>query len=297
LEVKVHSDVWEANPPARLVFPEPGRAEDAHVVGRITAVEGDTVRVQLGVNEHVPLGTSARGTDEPVTASRIAPPRVIDVWEARAMLRPLINLGSVGGGVLAELSAGRRTQHFHYGVTLAPLGLAGSSEDDALGTWQAYAHAAFDSLLFSAGLGLGAQAVNDTSFQAPAGSGLTLVQLLRIGSLDGLHLSSRTTAVVFHSETEFSGLEMQGQISVAREAWLIFRGGGGSQGFGFGEVALRNLMQGNGRAGSWFLEVSAGGAGLFEETCPTESVVLIDDGCEETFIGGPLIGVGAEWRL
>jgi hypothetical protein len=125
-----------------------------------------------------------------------------------------------------------------------------------------------------------------------------LVQLLRIGAIDGLHFSSRSKAVVFHSETEFSSLELQGQIAVGSDAWLILRGGGGVEGYGYGEVALRNLLRGNGGPGSLFLEIGVGGAGLYSEFCAFDAVVSTDDElCSDVEIGGPLIAVGGEWRL
>lgn len=274
------------------------RAKSARsTIGRVIEAEAGRATVRLGVNENVQVGDEVTLTEDPVTASRVAPQRAIGHWELRGMLRPMLNLGAFGGGVLAELDAGHRSRYFHYGVNLWPIGIATSSGDDALSTWSTYVYGEFDSWIFAAGLGLGAQSVNDTDFMTDAGSGLSLIQMLRVGAVDGLHLSARTRAVVFHSQTEFSGLEMQGQISVASDSWLIFRGGGGTLGYGFGEVAVRNLLQGNGQKDSLFLEVSVGGAGVYREACPQGDFITVDDECESHTVGGPLIGLGAEWRL
>jgi hypothetical protein len=269
----------------------------ATVIGSIAEVDVGRATVRVGLNEAVRVGDEVATTDEALTASRIAPRRATGVWELRGMVRPLLNLGGFGGGALLEMDAGYRMRYFHAGVNVWPLGLAGASNEGALTTWSTYVYGAFDSWLFSAGIGLGAQAVNDTGFLTAAGSGLGLVQLLRLGAVDGLHFMARTRAVVFHSQTEFSGVDAQGQISVSSDAWLLFRGGGGSGGYGFGEVAVRNLLRGNGDQGSLFLEVSVGGAGLFRSACPQAAFVTAEDDCTERTVAGPLVGLGAEWRL
>lgn len=212
------------------------------------------------------------------------------------MARPMLSLGAFGGGALAELEAGYRTQHFHVGARSGPIGVAGASEAATVSTWGAHVYGAYDSWAFSAGLGVGAQSVNDTNGRSDKGAGLSLTQLLRLGAVDGLHLTSRTHAVVFRSETQFAGLEMQGQISVSREAWLILRGGGNDSGYGYGEVAIRNLLDGNGGRGSFFLEVSIGGAAIFQDYCATGADAFSFE-CSTESVGGPLIGLGGEWRL
>jgi hypothetical protein len=209
----------------------------------------------------------------------------------------LLNLGDFGGGILAEFDASYRLKHFQLGVNLFPVGVASATNEDTLTTWSSYLYGTFDTWLFGAGLGLGAQAVNDTDFLTETGSGLGFLQILRIGAVDGLHLSTRTRAVVFHSQTEFAGLDMQGQIAVASDAWLIFRGGGGTSGYGFGEVVVRNLLRGNGLRDSMFLEVSIGGAALLRESCPQTPLVSSGVDCGDHLIGGPLVGLGGEWRF
>lgn len=279
-------------PRMRMAFGDSG-----DVVGVVTRVEPRQSWVRLGVNEPVHLGEVGSITALPSSESRTAPRRVTGVWELRGMLRPMLNLGSFGGGVLGEFSAGMRTQRFHYGALVAPFGVA-SARGESTATASGYLFGAFDSQVFSAGLGLGGQTVNDPEFGTESGSGIGLLQVLRLGAVDGLHLMSRTKAVVFRQRTEFSSLEVQGQISVAAESWLVFRGGGGTEGYGYGEVAVRNLVEGSGGSGSVFLEVSIGGAGLFERSCTSDVIVTPgQEICSDTDVGGPLVGVGAEWRL
>jgi hypothetical protein len=267
----------------------------AVIIGKVVDLDEEGARVRIGVNEHAEVGASARPTTEQLTGSRVAPDRATGLWELRGMVRPLLSLGAFGGGVIADLEAGYRTRHFHFGARLGPSGVAGADDSETVTTWATYLFGAYDSWVFSAGLGIGAQAVNITDELSDQGSGLTLVQLLRLGAVDGLHLTSRTHAVVFRSQTQFAGLEMQGQISVSSDAWLILRGGGNDSGYGYGEVAIRNLLTGNGGRDSVFLEVSVGGAAIIEEYCAEASGFSVE--CSSESVGGPLVGVGAEWRL
>lgn len=240
----------------------------------------------------------ARPTRAPTTPSRVAPERVFGLYELRGMLRPMLNLGRLGGGVLAELDAGYRTRHFHLGASLHPLGIAGSQSDEVTSLLGGSVYGAYDGWLFSAGIGVGAQRVNNPDATAERGSGLSLVQLLRLGAVDGLHLSSRVRAVVFRSVTDFGGMDAQGQIPAGRDVWLVLRGGGGVEGYGFGEVAIRNLLVGAGQRDSIFLEVSVGGAGIFASHCTGRNVASsFEEVCTHVSLGGPHVGVGAEWRL
>jgi hypothetical protein len=143
------------------------------------------------------------------------------------------------------------------------------------------------------GLGFGAQTVNESGFFLPPGSGVAAEQLIRLGAQDGLNISARTSIVLFHSEFEFGGMVASGQIPVTRGYWLLLNGGGGNVGYGFGEFGLRVLLTGNGLAGSKFLTISAGGAAVFKTgTC--DAFFL----CQESInYGGPMAGVGGEWRF
>src|SRR5690606_19132847 len=180
----------------------------------------------------VEVGFAAQSTTERETASRRAPPRVYDVWELRTMLRPVLNIGSVGGGVSGELGLARRTEHFRFGVNFAPISYLGATGEGSVLAAGGYAFAAVDHQIYSAGVGVGGNTVNDTDGESESGSGLSIVQLLRLGAVDGLHLESRVEAVLFRGEVLFGYLELKGQLAVADTAWPIVRGGGGSLGHG-----------------------------------------------------------------
>lgn len=271
------------------------------VVAKVTKVMGNQVLLRLGMNEQVETGFIAQVTQERETGTRRNPSRVYDVWDLRTVLRPILNIGNVGGGVAGELGLARRTEHFRFGVNLSPISYVGATDEGSVFSGGGYIFGAVDHDIYSAGVGVGANTVNDTDGESESGSGLSIVQLLRIGAVDGLHFESRVEAVIFRSEVLFSYLQLQGQIAVADTAWLVVRGGGGSIGYGFGEVVVRNLLWGTGQAGSTFLELGLGGAGLFEQACVgagCEPVVSVgtDLGTNRD-VGGPMFTAGLEWRL
>jgi len=137
------------------------------------------------------------------------------------------------------------------------------------------------------------QTVNEPgSFLSP-GSGLSVAQLIRLGARDGLNLSARTSIVLFHSQFQFGGMVVSGQVPVTRGYWLLLNGGGGNVGYGYGELGLRIQLAGNGLAGSKYLTVTAGGVGVFRS-----------GNCDNFFscsdvrsYGGPMAGIGGEWRF
>ena len=262
-------------------------------VGVVDSVATSRARVRLGLNERVPEGALAELTEDSLTASQLAPPRLPGLWEIAFHARPFLVLGDLGTGLVLDARAGYRTEHFHVEGLLLPLALATASDGVTVPVL-GFVTGAYDSRLFEIGLGLGGQTVNDTDLDLEPGTGATVVQRARLGSRDGLHLEAFTYLVLFHSEFEFSGLRLTGQIPVGRGGWLIVSGGGGSVGLGFGEIGLRALLAGNGDRDSMFVTVTVGGAEAFvDETCDDDFSF-----CETKIeYGGPTIGAGLEWRL
>lgn len=262
-------------------------------VGVITNVSEHSARVQLGVNESVPVGAIATPTQAHTTASLSAPPRVTDMWDLQLALRPFAALGELGGGALMSGSFGYYRGHLHLQALLDPLAFGDVQDKSAIFAASGAVIVSYDSQYFEMGLGLGGQTVNDGGFFVPPGSGFGAQQILRLGALDGLNINVRTNVVLFRSEFMFGGMVGSGQIPVTRGYWLLLNGGGGNIGYGFGELGLRVLLAGNGAAGSKFLTVTAGGAAVFKSgTCPENEFCT-----EAPTFGGPMAGVGGEWRF
>jgi hypothetical protein len=271
-------------------------------VGVVTHVSPHTAKVRLGMNERVSTGALATVTRAQATASLIAPPRVSGGWGAEVMLRPFAAIGELGGGALFSAAMTRRFPgKLVLRALLDPLALADVQGRDSVTAVNAVVTASYDSTYFEMGLGLGAQTVNQTDFFVQPGSGVSVAQLVRFGAQDGLSLSARTSIVLFHSEFEFGGMVANFQVPVSRGYWLLFGGGGGNVGYGYGEFGVRALLSGDGHAGSKFLTVTAGGASVFHGsncgqllTEANTDFILCE---EERNYAGPMAGIGGEWRF
>lgn len=272
---------------------EPALTSEVIAVGVVTNVVAHNARVRLGLNESVPEGALAMPTLSLSTASLSAPPRISGLWELELALRPFAAIDELGGGALFSGSFGYRLANLHLQAVIDPIAFAAVETRGSVAAANAAAIVSYDSQYVEMGLGLGFQTVNDTELFLEPGSGLTAVQLIRLGTRDGLSLTARTNVALFHSQFQFGGMVASGQIPLTRGYWFLLNGGGGSVGYGFGELGLRALLAGNGFAGSKYLTVTAGGVGVFKS-----------DTCDENFscsgekaFGGPMVGVGGEWRF
>ncbi|MEI9951881.1 MAG: hypothetical protein WDO74_23585 [Pseudomonadota bacterium] len=269
-------------------------SREVAAIGVVTNVNAQSARVRLGLNESLPAGALASPTRAETSGSLAAPPRVSGLWELELFARPFAALEELGGGVLLSGSVGYRFSHLHLQAVLDPLGFAAVQTKQSVTAVNAALIASYDSQFFEMGLGFGAQTVNETGFLLEPGSGLSAVQLIRLGARDGLNLSARTSIVLFHSQFQFGGMVASGQIPVTRGYWLLLNGGGGDVGYGYGEMGLRVLLAGNGFAGSKYLTVTAGGVGVFR----SGSCDAFFSACTESVsYGGPMAGVGGEWRF
>jgi hypothetical protein len=289
---------------SELVESEPGDAAAEDVasmgeplaVGVVTNVSSRSAKVQVGLNESVPLGATAFRSRASSTASSIAPPRVGDIWDARLMARPFAAIGELGGGFLLSGSIARRFEsNFQLRAVIDPVAYADVESSDGVTAWNIALMASYDSEFFEMGAGFGGQTVNEPDFFLQPGSGLSAAQLIRLGAEDGLNLKARTSVVLFHSEFAFGDMTAALQIPIGRGYWLLFGGGGGNVGYGYGELGLRVLLSGNGLAGSKFLNVSAGGAGVFRS--PICEDAFFECQQSQVAFGGPMAGIGGEWRF
>jgi hypothetical protein len=268
-------------------------------VGVVRAVSERFARIELGIDERVPLGAIARPTATEPSESRSAPPRLGALWHAGFMARPFVALNDLGGGILIDASVGYRFEGpLHVEAGLSPLGWGTGADKPAVVPVSAFVKASYDVDLFEVGFGLGVETVHDTPYPVASGSGALFVQQLRVGSLDGLNFEALSHAVLFHSEFRFASFVGRAQIPVGASYWLTFAGGGGGTGYGYGDLGVRALLRGNGDRGSFFLTITLGGAGVYENvvtTCPGEGFEFTC-GQEVSYIG-PTVGVGGEWRF
>lgn len=269
-------------------------SRESLAIGVVTHVTEQSARVRLGIGEAVAVGALATPTKAFATASNTAPPRVGNIWSLETMARPFAALDQLGAGVLLSATLGRRfAREFHLQAVLDPLAFADVESSRSENAVNFALLASYDSQYFEIGLGLGAQTVNTTASDVPPGSGLSVAQLIRLGALDGLNITARSSVVLFHSQFAFGGMVGAMQIPVGRGYWLLLGGGGGDVGYAYGEFGLRALLHGNGQAGSRFLTVTAGGAAVFSDRRCDEFNICTN----QVQYGGPMAGIGYEWRF
>ncbi len=283
--------------------------EEQVLIGKVTAVSATRSEVQLGINERVPPGALARPTDARVTSNRVSPPRIGHVWEAMFTARPFLALGTFGFGTISDATLRRRFEGpWSAELRIEPLGL-GFADDGNIVSASGNVIGAYDTRLFSVGLGVGWAAINDSvedGFGASVDaegdtpqvefdrvrSGLSIAQAVRLGSQDGLHLAVYNSFLFYSEQFNYGGTTVTLQFPAGEALWVFTRGGGGATGYAFGEIGLRVRVLGSGDSGSLFLSPSVGGGGLFgEKDCDRY------EGCvKEIGYGGPLVGLGLEWR-
>lgn len=262
-------------------------------VGIVSAIGAARSKVRLGVNERIPVGVVARPTREPATSSSFSPPRLGGVWNAGFTVRPFLVVDNYGAGASLEARVGYRWEFpLHVEALLMPV-TGATGRQGAIGAFGAVLAASFDSRFFEIGLGLGGQTMNDPAFDLRSGSGSTLAQRLRVGTVDGGMIEAFTYIVLFHQKFEFSELTVHGQLPVGERAWFVVRGGGGSVGTGFGEVGVRLLIDGNGDAGSLFVTATVGGIHVFRPRFCSD----LESTCGSIDYAGPHAGFGADWRF
>jgi hypothetical protein len=183
------------------------------------------------------------------------------------------------------------------GVRVDPLAF-GVAKKGTVFTGALSVFGAYDTEFFEIGLGIGgALAFNMSEDRYDAMGrerrdlggtqrGLSIGQVGRLGARDGLQLTVRNSFLLLEGEFQYGGTTASAQIPIAARAWLMVRGGGGPTGYGFGELGLRVLAFGSGDRGSFFVTPTVGGAGTVGTTV----------GGGEISYGGPMVGVGIEWR-
>jgi hypothetical protein len=294
-------------------------------VGEVVAVTETRSQVALGINERVPPTALARPTNAELTSDIWLPPRVGDIWEIGFMARPFLSLGTLGVGMVSEVSAGRRFDDPPMAVQIFfdPLGV-GLAEEGNIVAWSGNLVVSYDTKAFQVGLGAGWSAVNDevdrgfdeTAAGAEGGidvefdrvrSGLSIAQFARLGARDGFNFTALNTFILHEEEFFYGGTRGAFQVPLGTggtHTWLTVQGGGGRVGYAFGEVGLRVLLAGNGDRGSVFVTPSLGGAylrGEEETDCEVydyQTDSMVPGTCVETIeYGGPMVGFGMEWRL
>lgn len=297
-----------------------GKRVEVIAVGEVSDVTVDRSRVRLGLNERVPKGARAQRSDGDLTASRIRPPRLGGLWNLSLNVRPFLALGTLGVGMINDLSVIYRFElPISIQALFEPAGLGFSDKGDII-AMAGNVIVAYDSAYFEIGLGLGWSAVN-SDIESTVGaasaddsdgggvdfervrSGLSIAQLARLGALDGLNLVIHNSFLLYDDKFNYGGTVGRIQVPLTGRLWMLLNSGGGRSGFVYGELGLRVLLRGNGDRGSVFLTPTVGGGYLFgekEEDCDRYNSATgktEPSTCAKSIgYAGPMVGIGVEWR-
>lgn len=270
-------------------------------VGEVTAVTSTRSEVELGVNEDVGVGTAARPSTSPTTSSIVAPARVGGLWQLAIEARPYLTVGDLGVGILVDANATYRgTGPWFARASMDPSG-AVMVRGETTGTQaQGSLLGGLDMRFLELGLGVGmlryqsyessctTSSCSETLSTTPS-FGLALSA--RLGALDGLHVRATSLLALHDSRWAFGSVDVALQIPVARGAWLVLRGGTGTEaiGYSYATMAGRYLARGNGGSRSLFL---TGGMGWVEGAYVESSY-----GGYRNYAEGLAFTLGAEYRL
>jgi hypothetical protein len=304
------------------------RGEERVSVAEVLAVEPGRTLAEVGRSAEVKAGDYARRAKPNEVESNVFPPRPGGIAEAYLALRPLFKIGTpLGVGVLADLQASYWNSAYFAALSVQPLGL-GTSADGNIVTTAALAEGGYDGRAFSVGLGLGVSWTNgdvdamlDEFRMADSASesgnvtveetqethaALTLSQVARLGARDGLHLSLRNLLLLHEdSDTDEQGFIYGGTtgrlvVPIDSPTDLLFEGGGGVMGYWFAGAGIATWVVGNGSPGSWRLEATAGGAGIWGSKEVSERYgdpPVVSTYSQEVDVMGPAVSIAVARRF
>lgn len=297
----------------------------------VRQVQGQRAIAELGRGDNASPGDTAELSERPPSHSIAFAPRVgYDKW-VRGTVRPFLNFGEIDVGSVTDLAFGYYWHALHVQARVAPLGfsvphgvsatnlqfIASYSNDLAeFGIGTGYSHHEFQTLseydCSSSGFLTGKAIAGGTSADGAvrpdrftcAQSGATVVQHLRLGSMDGLNLRVTNTLTISGGQFRFGYLEGSIDIPLTRE-FNLYGAGGGATGIGWGELGMRTYLRGVGGHDTLILSTGLGGSSMrtssifggklqtFEGGSGLGSTSYID---EQNSVGGLHIAVGLEYR-
>lgn len=250
----------------------------------------------LGRGDGAAKGDLAELTEEALSERIFLPRRSPFTTRLGFHVRPFLGLDTVSAkpvGFLADVYGAYYFEGvpFQVEVSVSPFGTVFGGADPhnpvTFATTVAYTTDYFEIGLGAGGLGGRAGPCFETPWTArtcEVNTGFTVNQVLRLGALDGLNFSWRSS--IFSRPERFVFGVGRGEINIPLTSRLgLFGGGGGGEnGWNLGEVGVRSYVGGTGARGTHVLSASLGVASIF-------------DGPSNEIVTGPAVSFGWEWRL
>lgn len=275
--------------------------------GEITAVvrledaQVDRSMARLGRGDVAEVGDLAELSDEPLSERLFVPRRSPFTVVAGFHARPFLGLeATTQGGASSKPVGFLLDAHATWYVpgwpvaidaSVAPVGFSlGASESHfpiAFSVTAAYATDWFEIGLGAGGLRGNAgpcMVVSGPDPTCEVNTGLTINQVLRLGAIDGINATWRSSIFSRPDRFVFGVGRAEANFPLTRQLALFGGGGAGENGWSFGELGVRTYVGGLGARGTVILSASIGYAAIF-------------DGPSRETVGGPSVAFGAEWRL
>lgn len=275
--------------------------------GEVTAVvaieqaEANRAMAQLGRGDVAFVGDLVEPTSEPLSERLALPRRSPYAWRFGFQVRPFLGLEATSKpvGILADAFVAYTFPSVPFTLmgVMEPLGVAFNSTEQHYPLMAAVL-GAYTTDYFEIGLGVGALAGNKgpctfgfdpqtgqpTNVQTcEVNTGLTINQTVRLGALDGLHVEWHSSIFSRPDKFVFGVGRAELAVPLTSRLSLFGGGGGGENGWNFGELGVRTFVSGTGAPGTIIFSASIGYASIF-------------DGPQREVVGGPSVAFGAEWR-
>jgi hypothetical protein len=300
----------------------------------VESLNENSARAHVWRGDRVAMGDQVEPADRNTDPSLMYPRQLHGFVEAEIHVRPLLNVGAAGAGVLMDDHLTYYAEHYYLGLRNDPFGI-GFSEGGTAFTQSTFAEGGYNSRPFAIGLAVGFTSVygdlqemfDITSSDEASGNAdpwtpgqpelgpwtqdmqhaFALGQRVRLGAMDGLNLLVSNTLLFFpgggESESDdtseggfiWGGTNAKLSIPLAQRADLFIEGGGGVMGYAYGAVGVFTWLSGNGGPGSLGLMASAGGAGVWGARTQ-ENLRYQYKNSDEIVVAGPMVSLGLRYR-
>ncbi|HEX7480463.1 MAG TPA: hypothetical protein VF331_21870 [Polyangiales bacterium] len=301
----------------------------------INSLSHDSSRASIWRGDDVAIGDHVEAADRNTDPSLLYPRQLHGFIEAELHLRPLLNIGSAGFGVLMDDHLTYYGEDFYLGLRNEPFGF-GRTQGSSAFTQTSSAEGGYNSRPFAIGLAVGFTSVygdlqemfNFTASSAKSAAAhgawqdgqpetghwsqdmqhaFALGQRVRLGTLDGLNLTVANTLLFFPGGSAnadgsqskggfiWGGTDAKLSIPLAQRADLFLEGGGGVMGYAYGAVGVFGWLRGNGGPGSFGLMASAGGARVWG-TRTRPNLRYDYVETDDIVVAGPMVSLGLRYR-
>jgi hypothetical protein len=171
-----------------------------------------------------------------------------------------------------------------------PVGYA-TGKEGGVATASGLGVIALDTHLLELGLGAGAVTLEGRGTT----ESVAIAQLARIGARDGVAFDTRSTIVVVNDKFKFGSFDGSLQFPLAPRWLMLMRGGGGVQGYVYGDAGAKYRLTETRGEGAISVSGALGVTGIRGQDACTSQAGYVQ--CSSLDYVGPAIRFGVEWRL